>query len=98
MREGTIMTVTYERLWRNKWLTAHATSIDDMIACYGGAIEELRTLQQQDVRIDVSDALGDYITFTTTDPRVAQEFGFEEMDDEDVDDVAIVGNGGDDRR
>ena len=79
--------MTYERLWRNKWLTPNSTSIDDMIQRHLDAVEELRGMQQKGVAIDVSNAGDDFITLLTTDPQVAKEFGFDEMDVEDVDDV-----------
>ena len=82
----------YERFWRNKWLTLDATSIDDMIARYLDAVEDLRAMQQQGAMIDASGAADDYITLLTTDPRVAKEFGFSEMDDADVEDVEDDGN------
>jgi hypothetical protein len=78
----------YEMLWRNKWLTAEAKTIDEMIASLRAAADQLAEMRQAGVTLD--DGTGqsdDYATLVTTDPEVAQRFGMEEereyLDDED---------------
>jgi hypothetical protein len=79
--------MTYERFWRNKWLTLDATSFDDMIQRFLDAVEELRAMKEQGVTIDASEAGEDYITLTTTNPQIAKAFGFYGIDVENLKDV-----------
>src|SRR5437773_2505257 len=79
----------YEYMWRNKWLTADAESIDDMIAALQAAADELRAMKAKGVTLDESgDVSGDHAILVTTDPAVAQEFNFapREWDDLEVGD------------
>lgn len=62
----------YETIWRNKWLTADAKSIDDMIAALEGAIEELEEIKDSGIEGDFSSASDDYIFFRTDDPKMAE--------------------------
>jgi hypothetical protein len=80
----------YSLLWRNKWLTAHATTIDDMIEALEGAAAELRALRDAGVRLE-GGAEDDYAYLVTTDPAVATKYGFEEEELED--DEAFEGDG-----
>jgi len=71
----------YTFLWRNKWLTANATSFDQMISLLQGAVDDLRQMRARGVAfVEDGGASDDYVTFTTDDPAVAEEFGFEEHD------------------
>jgi hypothetical protein len=76
----------YEYLWRNRWLTADAESIDDMIAALQAAADELRGMKDKGVVLDqVMD--NDYARLVTNDPAVAKEFGFTLFDVEDDGDM-----------
>jgi hypothetical protein len=99
-RAATDQVVEHELLWRNKWLTAHARSIDDMITALQKAVDTLKLMRWMGVSLrDDGGAADDYATLITNDPSVAQELGFEvpekgcEEDDHDEPDVAcgIVG-------
>ena len=69
--------MTFERLWRNRWLTADAASLGDMITWLRAAAEELEAMRGRGVTMaEDSDAVGDLIILLTDDPAVAQEFGF----------------------
>ena len=72
----------YSLTWRNKWLTADATTIDDMIAALEGAAAELRALRDAGVQLE-GGAEDDYAYLVTTDPAVAAKHGFEEEEIED---------------
>lgn len=80
----------YTLLWRNKWLTSDAQSLGDMIEALSCAVSTLRRMQEAGVVLDVEGGGidDDYAALVTTDPRVAEEFGFVlegdvEGDDED---------------
>jgi hypothetical protein len=79
----------YELIWRNKWLTADAESIDDMIAALQAAAEELRAMKDKGVVLDAdgSDMENDCARLVTTDPAVAKEYDFTlvEVEEDDLD-------------
>ena len=82
----------YVMLWRNKWLTAEAKTIDDMIGMLRGASEELEAMKRDGVFLDEeSGGVGDdYAHLVTLDPVVAKKYGMEdeaEMWGEDMEDV-----------
>jgi hypothetical protein len=77
-------TKTFERTWRNKWITNDATSPDEMIAAYRNAIEEIEALKAAGVEFDFDNAHDDYIELYTDDPKVADEFGFNDFDEDDI--------------
>lgn len=76
----------YYLLWRNKWITAHAETIDDMINGLEGGAEELRKMRDAGIVLD-GGAEDDYAYLVTEDPEVAEKFGLieEEFDEEDYD-------------
>jgi hypothetical protein len=77
----------YTMTWRNKWLTAEAKSIEDMIAALRAAADELDEMRKAGVRlIDDGGVVHDYAELETTDPEVAQRFGLEAVEDDDIDD------------
>jgi hypothetical protein len=93
------MTTQFNLVWRNKFLTAEATSIEDMITALAEATEELRQMKAAGVVLsDDCSVADDYAMFVTTDPKVAEQFGFDpekvdqdgdgdgEVWDDDVDD------------
>lgn len=71
------MSRTYSMIWRNKWLTADATTIDEMIEGLESAAAELRALRDAGVRLE-GGAEDDFAHLVTTDPAVAEKYGFEE--------------------
>lgn len=79
----------YEMIWRNKFLTTDAKSIDDMISSLDQAVFTLR--QMRDAGVTLSDGGGtedDYAMLVTEDPEVAARFDMEEiaLDEEDAED------------
>jgi hypothetical protein len=84
----------YTLPWRNKWLTAHARSIDDMVGAPQGAAAALRAMRDKGVAVSEGGvAPDDYVCLGTDDPAVAREFGFEEEDDRDGEGEEDVGLG-----
>jgi len=76
----------FEYIWRNKWLTAQAQTIDDMIDGLQAAADELRAMKAEGVCLRDTQCVSDDFAFlVTTDPKVAEKFGFEEEDLEDED-------------
>ena len=78
----------YERLWRNKWLTSDAKTLDEMIVSLRAAADHLEEMRAAGVLLEKSDGVGDdYATLVTTDPEVAKKFQMEEereyLDEED---------------
>ena len=62
-------------LWRNKWLTADAKSIDDMIAALRHATNELEAMRQDGVALEDDGSSGDdHARLVTTDPEVAKKY------------------------
>jgi hypothetical protein len=80
----------YEYLWRNKWLTANAKTLDDMIVILRAAADELQAMRDAGVWLeDNGSQEDDYAFLYTTDPQVAEKFGFqleEFEDEEEIDD------------
>jgi hypothetical protein len=72
------MTVTEYRFpWSNKWLTAKAKTLDDMIDSLQAAVDELRAMKAAGVVLrDDGCAEDDYATLVTSDRAVAKKFGF----------------------
>jgi hypothetical protein len=78
----------YEMLWRNKWLTSDARTIEDMIAQLRRAADQLEEMREHGVSLDPESGIGDdYAMLVTEDPEVAKRFGMEEvreyLDDEE---------------
>jgi len=62
-------------LWRNKFLTIDAHSIDEMIDTLGDAAETLRAMRDAGVMLDPGGGTADdYAYLVTTDPDVARKF------------------------
>src|SRR4051812_47841656 len=74
----------YEYAWHNKWLTAEATSIDDMIGSLQEAADVLRKMKARGVTLDEYNDVGnDHAPLVTDDPSVAEEFGLDAPDEDD---------------
>jgi hypothetical protein len=85
----------YEMLWRNKWLTSQAKTIEEMIASLRAAADRLDEMRKLGVALEENSGGGvgnDYATLVTSDPEVAKKFGLEEereyLDEEETDDEA----------
>lgn len=71
----------YETLWRNKWVTAEATTIGEMIAMLEGAAQTLREMEADGIMLDPDGGTGDdYATLYTDNEEVAKKHGLEKED------------------
>lgn len=71
----------YVMLWRNKLLTAHAKTLDDMIEALGGTDATLEAMRADGIVLDPEGGTGHgYARLVTTDPEVAKKY---EMHPED---------------
>lgn len=82
----------YVTTWRNKWLTAQAKSIEDMISMLKSAADHLDQMRKDGVVLDDDGGVADdYARLVTTDPKVAEKYGLVEeseywgRDEEDED-------------
>ena len=76
----------YTLIWCNRWPTANAETIDDMIDRLQGAANELRAMRAKGVVMSYDCCVPeDHAELITTDPKVAKEFGFEEEEWSDED-------------
>lgn len=66
----------YVTTWRNKWLTAEAKSIEDMISMLRAAADDLDQMRKAGVNLDDNGGVGDdYAHLVTTDAKVAEKYG-----------------------
>ncbi len=66
----------YVTLWRNKWQTAEAKSLEDMISMLRGAADGLEEMRKDGVVLDGDTGVGeDYAHLITNDEAVAQKYG-----------------------
>ena len=70
----------YEMLWRNKHLTVEAKSITEMADLLQGAANDLRAMTAAGVVLESDGVENDHARLTTTDPEVAEQFGFTPME------------------
>lgn len=69
----------YMLLWRNKFLTLDAKSLDDMIGTLDAAVEQLRRMRADGVVLDPdAGTADDYAHLVTTDPEVARKYDMHE--------------------
>jgi hypothetical protein len=81
----------YETLWRNKWLTSEAKTIEEMISSLRAAAAHLDEMRKAGVILEDHGVAGDdYATLVTTDPEVAKRFEMEEERDYLDDDDEVV--------
>jgi hypothetical protein len=66
----------YVTQWRNKWLTAEAQTLEDMIRSLRAASAELEAMRNDGVTLDAElGGIGDdYAHLVTTDPEVAKKY------------------------
>lgn len=63
-------------IWRNKWLTSEAKSIEDMIIQLRSAADQPERMQRDGVFLDDDSGVGDdYAHLMTMDPTVAEKYG-----------------------
>lgn len=66
----------YVTTWRNKWLTAEARSIQDMIDQLRAAADQLEQMQRDGVSLEDDGGVGDdYAHLVSTDPKIAEKYG-----------------------
>jgi hypothetical protein len=84
----------YITLWRNKWLTSEASSIEEMIQSLRAASDELERMRADGVTLRSDGGTqDDYAFLVTTDPQVAEkydmhdetEFWGEDLDEDEPD-------------
>ncbi len=76
------VTQRYELLWRNKWLTSEAQSIEDMISMLRHAVDELEAMKADGVALDVAGGTSDdYASLVTTDEKIAEKYGMQPEED-----------------
>ena len=69
----------YMQLWRNKFLTLEAKTVEDMIATLRGAAETLEAMRADGVTLDSEGGTGDdYAYLITSDPEVAKKYDMHE--------------------
>jgi len=69
----------YVMLWPSEPLIAHAQSIEDVVASLKAAKEQLERMQADGVYLDVKPGTSNnYAYLVTTDPAVANKYGFED--------------------
>lgn len=72
-------TKRYVRIWRNKWLTAEAKKLPDMIASLKEATTMLETMLLDGVELDPNGGTADdYACLVTTDPEIARKYDMED--------------------
>ena len=72
----------YMRLWRNKFLTTDAKSLDEMIAILRGAVETLESMQADGVFLEPDGGTADdHARLVTTDPDIARKYDMQDERD-----------------
>jgi hypothetical protein len=71
--------VTFQVLWKNKYLTANATTVADMARSLQEAAHELKAMHEAGVVLENDGCVADdYAHLSTTDAAVAAQFGMYE--------------------
>jgi len=69
----------YMTIWRNKFLTLDAKSLDEMIETLRGAVDTLENMRGDGVTLDPEGGTADdYATLVTEDPEVAKKYDMHE--------------------
>jgi hypothetical protein len=77
--------VMYKTVWRNKYLTTEAKTLQDMVKSLRDTANHLEQMARCGVVLDPEGGTkDDYARFVTTDPNVAKEFGMEAETDDDA--------------
>jgi hypothetical protein len=76
---GGVNMVTFQVLWKNKYLTANATTVADMAKSLQEAADELKAMHEAGVGLENDGCVADdYAHLSTTDVGVAEQFGMYE--------------------
>lgn len=68
----------YEYLWRNKWITCDAKSIDDFIKTFEELTKMFIAWKAKGIKLDPESSINDdYAIFYTEDSKVAEQEDFE---------------------
>ena len=67
---------TYRKTWRNKLIALHTENIDELIDTFRDAVIHLEEMKADGLAFDFTDAAADYIFITTSDPILAEKYGF----------------------
>lgn len=66
----------YVTTWRNKWLTAEAKTIEDMIGLLRAGADHLDQMRRDGVVLEDETGIGDdYAHLVTNDPKIAEKYG-----------------------
>lgn len=68
----------YEYLWRNKWLTADAETIEEMADMLENASKDLRTMSKDGITLENPHPDDDYAFLVTNNEEVAKKHGLED--------------------
>ena len=69
----------YVTLWRNKWLTAHAKTLDELIVAFRTAADELGAMRRDGVTLQEDGGTeDDYAYLVTSDPEIAKKYDMHE--------------------
>lgn len=72
----------YVRLWRNKFLTTEASSLQEMSEILRAASDELNAMLQDGVRLDPGGGVGDdYAVLVTDDPDIAAKYNMHDEEE-----------------
>jgi hypothetical protein len=85
----------YGYIWCGEWITANATTIEDMIDALEGTAGELRAMKARGVTLYPGSVRDSHALLVTDDPAVADEFDFDldiDFDEIDDDDCLDAGN------
>lgn len=67
----------YRTTWRNKWITSHATSIDDFIETFESLAKMFRKWKEMGIELSDDGGVGDdYATFCTNNMDIAIKANF----------------------
>ena len=74
----------YEYIWRNKWLTSDAKTIEEMALILKSAATKLEQMSKDGIKLDLETSNGgdDYHYLCTEDPAIAEKYGFERYEPE----------------
>ena len=77
----------YEYLHRNKFISTHAKSFDEIIEALEGNAAFLKELKTTGKVEYIEGAEDDYARFITTDTEIAKKYDFTEVEDYDDEDL-----------
>ena len=72
--------VVYEYFWANKWLIDGAKTLGDMAQALYTAAQEIEEMEKTGAVDMHGEVEGGIVMLTTSDPDVAAQFGFGEME------------------